>query len=567
MNDSSQRIVIVERDAAVGAELQGAMEEAGFTARSFEAARDAVEDLKQSGADVFLFDVSRGDENALDLIAGIRGNPATESTRVMLLTGAEARQRTTGLELGANDAVSLPCDMGELLARVREQCRVRRNEEQLRDRARLAEEGQKVAYTAFDAVAVTEKMTQDASRLDRKLSLGLGAFFVVVTLMAATYFLLAHKVQLDNLRSVKILNRLSGGLVHQQDLLAEIRKRRTPQTQELEATVGNHAPQGEALKKQADDIKAKIATSASDPAEVSSLRKQLQETNDRLKKVEQQGSAAQGIILSDVPSVCLLHVSVAFRQQQSGKRLRFAGLNSQDEPLQDSEGHPILTVDGTGPEVKFDVFGTGFIVGPKGLVVTNRHVAEPWWKNDDLNEMTSQGFLAEISLIRAYFPGDSRAFHAEIETVSKTTDLATMRVDLQDLERPILSGDASTAGAKSGESVVLMGYATGLEAILARADEDTTQKILTHSGGEVSHVLQELAQRGLIRPIITQGHIGDVLPDKIVFDAQTTHGGSGGPLFNDQGKVVGITYAGLDGFGGSNLAIPIRLSEPLLAKQ
>ncbi|HEV3219480.1 MAG TPA: trypsin-like peptidase domain-containing protein, partial [Candidatus Acidoferrales bacterium] len=69
-----------------------------------------------------------------------------------------------------------------------------------------------------------------------------------------------------------------------------------------------------------------------------------------------------------------------------------------------------------------------------------------------------------------------------------------------------------------------------------------------------------------IRPLITQGHIGDILPDKIVFDAQTTSGGSGGPLFNRQGKVIGVTYAVLKGFGGSNFGIPIRFSEPLLQR-
>jgi S1-C subfamily serine protease len=214
--------------------------------------------------------------------------------------------------------------------------------------------------------------------------------------------------------------------------------------------------------------------------------------------------------------------------------------------------------------VKFDVFGTGFIVGPNGLVVTNRHVAEPWWKNNDLDEMTGQGYQAEISAIRAYFPADPRAFHAEIETISNTTDLATMRVDMQDLKRTALSDDASKGAATPGEAVVLMGYAAGLDAILAKADDQTTENILTHSGGQVSRVLDDLAQRGLIRPLITQGHVGDVLPDKIVFDAQTTHGGSGGPLFNGQGKVIGVTFAVLADFGGSNFAIPIRLSQPLL---
>ena len=147
-----------------------------------------------------------------------------------------------------------------------------------------------------------------------------------------------------------------------------------------------------------------------------------------------------------------------------------------------------------------------------------------------------EGLQAEISEIRAYFPGDPRAFTAEIQEISKETDLATIAVNMQDLKRPVLSIDASKTAAQPGEPIVLMGYATGLAAILARTDEDTSQQILSSSGGDISQVLDELARRNLIRPLITQGHIGDVLPDKIVFDAQTTSGGSGGPLINPAGQ-------------------------------
>jgi S1-C subfamily serine protease len=276
------------------------------------------------------------------------------------------------------------------------------------------------------------------------------------------------------------------------------------------------------------------------------------------------GSAAQTIIPADVQSVCLLHVAVAFNDQQSGRRLRYGGLNKDGEPLQDSDGKPILTLDGTGPEVKLDVFGTGFIAGPNGRVITNRHVAEPWWKNDEISAMTTQGLQPQISTIRAYFPGDPRAFHAEINDISKETDLAAVRVDMQDLKRSVLKIDATNGSTLSGQPVILMGYATGLAAILARTDEDTAQKILQDSGNDVPAMLKELARRNLIRPLITQGHIGDILPDKIVFDAQTTSGGSGGPLFDREGKVVGVTVAVLKGFGGSNFGIPIRFSEPLL---
>jgi hypothetical protein len=61
----------------------------------------------------------------------------------------------------------------------------------------------------------------------------------------------------------------------------------------------------------------------------------------------------------------------------------------------------------------------------------------------------------------------------------------------------------------------------------------------------------------------TQEHIGAVLPDKIVYDAQTT-GGSGGPLFNNGGRVIGINFAVLRDFGGSNFAIPVSYGQSLL---
>ena len=64
--------------------------------------------------------------------------------------------------------------------------------------------------------------------------------------------------------------------------------------------------------------------------------------------------------------------------------------------------------------------------------------------------------------------------------------------------------------------------------------------------------------------LITQRHLGDVLPDKIIYDAQTTSGGSGGPLFNRKGKVIGINYAVVRDFWGSNFGIPAGFAQAFL---
>jgi len=52
--------------------------------------------------------------------------------------------------------------------------------------------------------------------------------------------------------------------------------------------------------------------------------------------------------------------------------------------------------------------------------------------------------------------------------------------------------------------VVLIGYSTGLEGILARLDEATLKGIAQAVGNNTEGLVQELARRRLIRPLVTQ---------------------------------------------------------------
>src|SRR5579863_3572000 len=407
MANARERIVVIESDVASRDELQTVVQGAGYDAAPFATFQEGYDAIHASGADLLLLASRMPDLNAREALATIRGSVATEALRVILLVGSSAGERAAAIDLGADDAISRPFESSELVARVRAQLRAQRAEAALRAKARIAEEGQQIAHTAFEALAVTEKMASDASNLDRRLKIGVTAVFAAVALMAGIYFLFARSAQKQTQRTNAIIARLDGGIVHLQDLASRARKVR----EEQEAAAASAGK--DELQKEADDLKAKMANA--DAAQVAQLQKQLTETDARLKRVEQEGDAAQNLIPEDVRSVCLLHVVVAFREQQSGQRLRYAGLNSKGEPLQDSDGNPILTTTGRGPEVKLDVFGTGFVAGPAGRIITNRHVAEPWWKNDELSDLTNQGFQAEISNIRAYFPGDPRAFAAEIQ--------------------------------------------------------------------------------------------------------------------------------------------------------
>ena len=65
---------------------------------------------------------------------------------------------------------------------------------------------------------------------------------------------------------------------------------------------------------------------------------------------------------------------------------------------------------------------------------------------------------------------------------------------------------------------------------------------------------------------MTQGNITDLDARRIVYDARTGEGGSGGPLFGPSGRVIGITFAIFTENTASNFAVPIHFAISLLEK-
>ena len=87
-------------------------------------------------------------------------------------------------------------------------------------------------------------------------------------------------------------------------------------------------------------------------------------------------------------------------------------------------------------------------------------------------------------------------------------------------------------------------------------------------GGELDFwaVSERLSEKSLIRPLASRGIVGRVTRATIVYDAETTHGGSGGPVLDTSGRVVAVNAAILPEYGGSNLGIPADHVKRLLAK-
>ncbi len=555
MSPKRENILIVEPDDDLRRQLQDTLRSAGYEVSTAPSQEEGFRIVQSGAVDAFLLSADLADVLCCNSLAEIKGLGSTSNTRVIIFARGAGVERARALDLGADDVMSFPWEPAELLARVRVQLRDKHALEELQIKTKLAEEGQEIAHTAFQAIAVTEKMTRDAFSLGRALKIGVASLLAVAAVISIVFLLFTRRADKETRRAYSVIAQLEHGVRTEEALVAEAAKAR----EELQKT--DIAEQKIQLQKQTDDLRQKI--SGADASEVSGLRKQLDDATSRLKKVESQSDAAEGVIKSNAQSVCLLHVSISFVDQASRRPLRYGAINPDGQPLKDGDGNVVYSLEGRAPEVREDYFGTGFIVGDN-QVLTNHHVAQPWWKNDELGAAAQQGLQPTIAEMTAYFPEAAGGISMSVAQISEEADLALLRGDTSVLKRPILKLDGRKEAAISGQPLISLGYATGISAIMARAGDDTIKDIVRVSGGDPKKIVDELQQRKLIRPLVTQGHIGDVLTDKIVYDAQTTSGGSGGPLINRDGRVIGVTFAVVRGFGGSNFGVPIRYAQPLL---
>jgi len=170
-----------------------------------------------------------------------------------------------------------------------------------------------------------------------------------------------------------------------------------------------------------------------------------------------------------------------------------------------------------GPGAKRSVpvrgLGSGFIVDPDGIVLTNAHVVK------DANEVT-------VKLT------DRREFRAKVLGSDAKTDIAVLKIDAKNL--PAVS-IGSSERLQVGEWVLAIGSPFGF-------DNSVTAGVVSAKGRTLP---------------------SDASVPFIQTDAAVNPGNSGGPLFNAHGEVVGINsqiYSQSGGYQGVSFSIPIDLA-------
>jgi serine protease Do len=159
--------------------------------------------------------------------------------------------------------------------------------------------------------------------------------------------------------------------------------------------------------------------------------------------------------------------------------------------------------------------GSGFIISNEGYILTNNHV------------------VADADEIKVKL-GDGREFKAEIKGTDEKLDLAVLKIDVKG-DLPVAKlGDSDTT--QVGEWVMAIGNPFGL-------NQTVTAGIVSATGR-----------------VIGSGPYDDFIQT----DASINPGNSGGPLFNAEGKVIGINAAIVAGGQGIGFAIPINMAKAVL---
>jgi S1-C subfamily serine protease len=223
----------------------------------------------------------------------------------------------------------------------------------------------------------------------------------------------------------------------------------------------------------------------------------------------------------------------------------------------------------TGPEsalskrypVRTRFSGTGFVVA-EGLMATNRHVAEPWFEDEEAARLMRRGARPRLEKLIAFFPGLKQGVELTQASVSAEDDLAVLRFDPAQLPGPLAPLRLAQTPGAPGDPVVVVGYPMGTAAMVAKSPRPVYRRLARRT--DEMAVASELASLSLIRPSATFGYLGDVVHEKLIYDAVTAHGGSGGPVFNARGEVIGVNTAYLDGFSGSTLGVSVTALRPLV---
>jgi len=310
-------------------------------------------------------------------------------------------------------------------------------------------------------------------------------------------------------------------------------------------------------------------------AALGQMKDQVKKTNDQLsdlgrsnKEIRDSLSLAVKLRSDFGNGVCLIAGSFYFVESGTGRPLRNAVAQTNESGAVIQSGEPgTLTPEGNGSIAEYEFVGTGFHVG-NGYVITNRHIVQPWLADDKAQSMgNSVRGQPRLKKLTAYFPDLPQPVALKFKAAASRDDLAICLLDATEIPQNIsvLPLETDPDAVAVGKTVVMMGYPSGPDRLLAILD-DAESRNIQQRYGSLEAILGHLAETRRINPATTQGSITDLDVRRIAYDARTGEGGSGAPLFGPSGRVIGVNFAMFTENQASNFAVPIRYGLSLLER-
>ena len=279
------------------------------------------------------------------------------------------------------------------------------------------------------------------------------------------------------------------------------------------------------------------------------------------------------------------------------------------EPLLVTKGDYLRAL-GNAQGIELDLIasggsGSGFVVDDRGFIATNRHVASNWLTSFHFQEYAFPGVLVEPNkngqyapawdkpvtkeMVGEWVPGNDNRYigvntyldvtfannsqrtPAKIVRISSTHDVAMIKIDLPEALPKVELFD-SYEEIQPGDAAIVMGYPgiAPVQVVLKRSQDVfntnaniTSVPVPTVSTGNVGRMVRGSEKNSKIDDY--KSTFGDYYQLTI---NSTGGGNSGGPMFDDHGRVVGVYSAGKWEPGTAiSFAVPIKYVMELMGRQ
>jgi S1-C subfamily serine protease len=249
--------------------------------------------------------------------------------------------------------------------------------------------------------------------------------------------------------------------------------------------------------------------------------------------------------------------------------------------------------------------GSGFVVDERGFIATNRHVASNWLTSFHFQDYAFPGLLvgydakgnltidpnAQVNRqdVGDWVPGNDKKYTgvntyldvtfannsqrtpAKIVRISPTHDVAMIKIDLPETLPKVELYDSYNE-IQPGDAAIVMGYPgiAPAQLVLKRSQDVfntnpniTTVPVPTISNGNVGRMVRGTEKNSKIDDYMST--FGDYYQLTI---NSTGGGNSGGPMFDDKGRVVGVFSAGKWEPGAAiSFAVPVKYVMELMGRQ